>query len=65
MEVVGFCWRWRKSWKRGFKLGGVRGGVAAEGWVSWKKGLEPGGGLGRRRGSASFSAIEAETRSRK
>lgn len=53
----------RKSLKRGDRLGGGRGGGAAEGGGSWKKGLE-GGGLGRIRGRASFSAIDAESRER-
>lgn len=53
----------RKSLKRGVKLGGGRGGGAAEGGGSWKKGLEE-GGLGRIRGRASFSAIDGERDSR-
>lgn len=58
--VAGFCWwRWRKSWKKGDKLGGGRGDAAAEEGGSWKKGLG-GGGFGRIRGRASFSAIDVD-----
>lgn len=53
-------WRWwRQSWRRGVKRGGE--GVVGVGWGSWKKGFV-GGGLGRRRGRASFSAIGTAAR---
>lgn len=61
--MAGLCWWWRKSWKRGVRLGG-EGGCAAEeelGWISWKKGFV-GGGFGRIRGKASLSAIGGENR---